>query len=211
MPVPLNPLSNNHVFPHTPSSCPPLRSECAPYVSPIVLSPSSVSHTSSFYRVLLTTFCRFSPAALLHRCFTHTHPSTLPRQPSFCVSPTTLLSFFSLRTFTLCHPPTLPLCPTGPSYHSSLSVLLRRPQDSEHYTIGKDMLGTCRLTIRGAAKKDAGPWSCRLFRQKDRTDCTVSLTGESNDGRSRGPGKEGTGTHFASLSIYVVCSIEEQQ
>ena len=40
------------------------------------------------------------------------------------------------------------------------------------------MLGTCRLTIRGANKKDAGEWSCRLFRQKDRTNCTVSLSGE---------------------------------
>ncbi|KAF0296563.1 Twitchin [Amphibalanus amphitrite] len=56
-------------------------------------------------------------------------------------------------------------------YHGDNQV-----DDSEHYTIGKDMLGTCRLTIRGAKKKDAGAWSCRLFRQKDRTDCTVSLT-----------------------------------
>ena len=78
-----------------------------------------------------------------------------------------------------------------PSYHSlssypaptaPLAALTLSPavlQDSEHYTIGKDMLGTCRLTIRGANKKDAGDWSCRLFRQKDRTNCTVSLTRES--------------------------------
>ena len=61
----------------------------------------------------------------------------------------------------------------------AVTAFLSASQDSEHYTIGKDMLGTCRLTIRGATKKDAGDWSCRLFRQKDRTNSTVSLSRES--------------------------------
>ena len=53
------------------------------------------------------------------------------------------------------------------------------PQDDEKYSISKDMMGNCRLTIKEGTKEDGGEWSCRLFKQKDKTSTKVALVGKA--------------------------------
>ena len=48
-------------------------------------------------------------------------------------------------------------------------------EDGDYYQISKDMSGVCRLTIRRATFDDSGEYYCKINKQPDKTDTTLSI------------------------------------
>ncbi|XP_023314705.1 twitchin isoform X11 [Trichogramma pretiosum] len=48
-------------------------------------------------------------------------------------------------------------------------------EDGDYYQISKDMSGVCRLTIRRATFDDSGEYFCKISKQTDKTDTTLSI------------------------------------
>lgn len=47
--------------------------------------------------------------------------------------------------------------------------------DGDVYQISKDMTGVCRLTIKNATFDDSGEYYCKIAKQSDKTDTTLSI------------------------------------
>lgn len=50
-------------------------------------------------------------------------------------------------------------------------------EDGKKYSISKDLSGACKLTILSGELEDSGQYTCRIEKQEDKTETTVTIIG----------------------------------